>query len=71
MASLQQLLKLLQQTMFPKYYNHSTLSTRLPTQKVATCQISSVETKAIWQTSLSKLKNHFWKVQVKWKIYRV
>ena len=30
------------------------------------CQISSVKTKSIWQTSLWKLKNHFWKVQVKW-----
>ena len=25
--------------MFPKNYNHSTLSTPLPTQKVVTCQI--------------------------------
>ena len=28
--------------MLPKYNNHSTLSTPLPTQKVVTCQISSV-----------------------------
>ena len=28
--------------MFMKYYNNNTLSTHLQTQKVATCQISSV-----------------------------
>ena len=57
--------------MFPKYYNYRTLSTPLPTQKIGTCQISSVKTKSIWQTSLLKLKNYFWKVQVKWINYRV
>ena len=36
--------------MFPKYYIHSTLSTPLSIQKVATCQISFVETKSIWRT---------------------
>ena len=65
------LLKLLQQTMFPKYYNNNTLSTHLPTQKVATCQISSVKTKSMRQTSFSKFKNHIWKVQVKWINYGV
>ena len=34
-SSFQQLLKLLQQTTFPKYYNHSTLPTPLPTQKLS------------------------------------
>ena len=29
--------------MFPKYYNNNTLSTHLPTQKVATCHISKNE----------------------------
>ena len=40
--------------MFPKFYNNNTLSTYLPTQKVATCQISSVKTKSIRQTNFSK-----------------
>ena len=62
--SFQQLLQLLQQTMFPKYYNHSILSTHLPTHVIRL--ITSAKTKSMWQTSFSKLKNHFWKVQVKW-----
>ena len=41
------------------------------THRVATCQILSVKTKSIWQTSLSKFNNHFWKVRVKWINYRV
>ena len=54
--------------MFPKYYNNNILSTYLPNQKVATCQISSVKTKSMRQTSFSKFNNHIWKVQVKWII---
>ena len=57
--------------MFPKNYNNNTLSTHQPTQKLATRQILSVKTKSIWQTSLSKFNNHFWKVRVKWINYRV
>ena len=57
--------------MFPKYCNNKTLSTHLPTQKVATCQILSVKTKSIWQTRLSKFNNNFWKIQVKWINHRV
>ena len=56
--------------MFPKYYNNSTLSTTLPTQKVATCLIPSAKSKSMWQTNLSKLNNHFWKVQVELINYR-
>ena len=40
-------------------------------QKITTCQFSSVKTKLIWQTSLSKFNNHFWKIQVKWMNYGV
>ena len=63
--SYQQLLKLLQKTIFPKYYNNSILGTPLPTQAVVTCLISFTKTKSIWQTSLSKFNNHLWEVQVK------
>ena len=52
--------------MFSKYYNHVTLSTPLPTHM----SNSSAKSKSICQTSLSKLNNHFWKVQVKWIIWR-
>ena len=52
--------------MFREYYNKSTLSTPLPSQTVARCLITLATTKSIWQTSLSMLKNHFWKVHVKW-----
>ena len=57
--------------MLRKYYKNDTLSTHRPTQKVPTCQILSAKTKSIWQTSLSKFNNHFWKVRVKWINYRV
>ena len=67
----QQSLKLLQQTMLSNLYNNSTLLTPLPTQKVATFQISSTKMISIWQASLSKINNHFWKVQVKWTNYSV
>ena len=50
--------------MFSKCYNNNTLSTQLPTQKVATCKISSVKTKSTGQTRLSNFSNHFWKVQM-------
>ena len=57
--------------MFPKYYNNNTLSSHLPTQKVATWLVTSPKTKLIWQMSLSKLNDSFWKVRVKWINYRV
>ena len=56
--------------MLRKYYKNDTLSTHRPTHS-ATCQILSAKTKSIWQTSLSKFNNHFWKVRVKWINYRV
>ena len=52
--------------MLRKYYRNNFSSTHRPNQMVATCQILSAKTKSIWQTSLSKVKNHFWKVRVKW-----
>ena len=51
--------------MLRKDYNNNTLSTHRPTQKVATGRALSAKTKSIWQTSLSKLNNRFWKVRVK------
>ena len=56
--------------MYPKYYNHITLSTPLPTQTVVTCLITSAKSKSIWQTIILKLNNHFGKVQVKGINYR-
>ena len=42
--------------MFPKYYNNNTLSTHLPTQKVATFQISSVKTMSILVNELLRVQ---------------
>ena len=55
--------------MLRKYYKNNTSSTHRPTQMVATCQILSAKPKSMWQTSLLKLNNHFWKVRVKWINY--
>ena len=33
---------------------------------MATRPNTSTKTKSMWQSSLSKLKNHFWNVHVKW-----
>ena len=43
---------------------HHFINTSLPTQSVVTSLNTSAKSKSIWQTSLSKLNNHFGKVQV-------
>ena len=55
----------------PEKLQQQHLSTLLTTQTLATSIITSAKTKSLMQRSLSKLNNHFSKIQVKLISYRV